>query len=258
MNLIALPAFSDNYVWMLHDDRQAIVVDPGDAAPVAAALEARGLALVGILVTHHHPDHVGGVDALRPLLQGPVYGPAREVIPQPCTPLHGGDRIEVLGISFTVIDVPGHTAGHIAYHASSTGAGEAPVLFCGDTLFSAGCGRLFEGTPAQMHQSLGLLSALPGDTRVCCAHEYTESNLKFANAVEPANADLVRHTQHCRGLRMQGLPTLPSTIALERAINPFMRCDAPDVVAAARSRGATDAGGAAVLGILREWKNQFR
>jgi hydroxyacylglutathione hydrolase len=257
MKLIALPAFTDNYIWMLHDDRQAIVVDPGDAAPVAAALDAQGLALAAILVTHHHPDHVGGLAALRPRLQGPVYGPAREAIPQPFTPVADGDRVDVLGLRFQVIDVPGHTDGHIAYFLPA-GDGQAPVLFCGDTLFSGGCGRLFEGTPAEMHQSLGRLAALPGDTRVCCAHEYTESNLKFANAVEPANAALARYTVACRALRADGLPTLPSTIAQERAINPFMRCDAPDVVTAAQSRGAADGSGPAVLGALREWKNSFR
>ena len=257
MKLIALPAFTDNYIWMLHDDRQAIVVDPGDAAPVAAALDAQGLALAAILVTHHHPDHVGGVAALRPRLQGPVYGPAREAIPQPFTPLADGDSVSLLGLRFQVIDVPGHTAGHIAYFLPASDV-QAPVLFCGDTLFSGGCGRLFEGTPAQMHQSLGRLAALPGDTRVCCAHEYTESNLKFANAVEPANAALARYTVACRALRADGLPTLPSTIAQERAINPFMRCDAPDVVTAAQSRGAADGSGPAVLGALREWKNSFR
>ncbi len=258
MKLIALPAFTDNYIWMLHDGHQAIVVDPGDAAPVAAALDTQGLALAAILVTHHHPDHVGGVSALRPRLLGEVYGPAREAIPQPFVPLADGDAVSVLGLRFQVIDVPGHTAGHIAYFLPSSGAGEAPVLFCGDTLFSGGCGRLFEGTPAQMHQSLGRLAALPGDARVCCAHEYTESNLKFANAVEPANAALARYTVACRALRADGLPTLPSTIAQERAINPFMRCDAPDVITAARSRGVADRSGPAVLGALREWKNSFR
>ena len=257
MKLIALPAFTDNYIWMLHDDRQAIVVDPGDAAPVAAALDAQGLALAAILVTHHHPDHVGGVAALRPRLQGPVYGPAREAIPQPFLPLADGDSAEVLGLRFQVLDVPGHTAGHIAYFLPAQD-GQAPVLFCGDTLFSGGCGRLFEGTPAQMHRSLGRLADLPGDTRVCCAHEYTESNLKFAQAVEPANAELARYTLACRVLRADGLPTLPSTIAQERAINPFMRCDAPDVITAAQSRGAADHSGPAVLGALREWKNNFR
>lgn len=262
MKLLALPAFTDNYIWMLHDDRQAIVVDPGDAAPVAAALDAQGLALAAILVTHHHPDHVGGVAALRHRLRGApaglVYGPAREAIPQPFLPLADGDVVDLLGLRFQVIDVPGHTAGHIAYFLPATGDSEAPVLFCGDTLFSGGCGRLFEGTPAQMHHSLGRLAALPGNTRVCCAHEYTESNLKFANAVEPANAALTRYTMACRALRAGGQPTLPSTIAQERAINPFMRCDAPDVITAAQTQGAADASGPAVLGALREWKNRFR
>ena len=258
MKLTALPAFSDNYIWMLHDDRQAIVIDPGDAAPVAAALDALGLALEAILVPHHHHDQVGGLAALRPRLQGPVYGPAREAIPQPFVPLVDGDTVSVLGLHFEVIDVPGHTAGHIAYFLADAGAGRAPVLFCGDTLFSGGCGRLFEGTPAQMHHSLGRLAKLPGATRVCCAHEYTESNLRFAAAVEPANTDLAAYITTCRGLRAQGQPTLPSTIAQERAINPFMRCDAAAVIAAARSQGAGDTSGPAVLGALREWKNNFR
>ena len=256
MNLVALPAFSDNYIWMLHDGQQAVVVDPGEAAPVMAALDAHHLALAGILVTHHHPDHVGGIAALRPRLQGPVWGPAREAIPQPFLPLIDGDKVAVLGLAAQVIDVPGHTAGHIAYVLQP--AGEAPILFCGDTLFSGGCGRLFEGTPAQMWQSLARLAALPGDTRVCCAHEYTESNLRFALAVEPANTELAAYTAHCRSLRAQGLPTLPSQIALECAINPFMRCDQPAVIQAARTQGAANDSGPAVLGALREWKNNFR
>jgi hydroxyacylglutathione hydrolase len=255
MNLVALPAFSDNYIWMLHDGLQAIVVDPGDAAPVAAALDAQGLALAAILVTHHHPDHVGGIAALRPRLQGEVHGPAREAIPGPFVPHVDGDIINVAGLRLEVIDVPGHTAGHIAYFAPGTLP--APVLFCGDTLFSAGCGRLFEGTAAQMHNSLSRLAALPGATRVCCAHEYTESNLKFAAAVEPANADIAEHIRVCRELRSQGLFTLPSTIDRERAINPFLRCEAPAVVASARQQGAADDSGPAVLGALREWKNRF-
>ena len=174
MNLIALPAFTDNYIWMLHDGRQAVVVDPGESAPVVAALDAQQLTLAAILVTHHHGDHVGGVDALRTRLRGPVYGPKRERIPQPYSPLVDGDAVDVLGMRFEVIDVPGHTSGHIAYFHAATN-GDAPVVFCGDTLFSGGCGRLFEGTPAQMHHSLQALAALPGDTRVCCAHEYTLS-----------------------------------------------------------------------------------
>ncbi|MBE0550465.1 MAG: hydroxyacylglutathione hydrolase [Rubrivivax sp.] len=258
MNLIALPAFADNYIWMLHDGARAVVVDPGDAAPVRAALDAQGLALAGILVTHHHPDHVGGVDDLRPRLQGPVYGPARETIPGPYLALHEGESIEVLGLRFSVLDVPGHTAGHIAYLQQTDAAAKAPLLFCGDTLFSAGCGRLFEGTPAQMKTSLDRLAALPADTQVCCTHEYTLSNLRFAAAVEPGNTARAEYEQRCHARRDAGLPTLPSSIGLERRINPFLRCDAPEVVASARAQGAASDETVAVFTALREWKNRFR
>ena len=256
MNLVALPAFSDNYIWLLHDGAQAIVVDPGDAAPVLAALDRLQLTLAGILLTHHHADHVGGVTALRPRLQGLVYGPAREEIPTPFVPVAQGDTAVLMSLAFEVIDVPGHTAGHIAYFLPAHGGAE-PMLFCGDTLFSAGCGRLFEGTPAQMHQSLAKLAALPGATRVCCGHEYTEANLRFAAAVEPANADIALRISASRTLRAAGQPTLPSTIARELAINPFMRCDQAAVIRSATQRGAADSGGPAVLGALREWKNHF-
>ena len=245
---------------MLHDGANAIVVDPGDAAPVLAALQAQGLQLVGILVTHHHADHIGGVDELRSVLQGPVWGPAGETMPQPCVPLQQGDSISVLGRRFDVIDVPGHTAGHIAYFESRAAQGsplEAPLLFCGDTLFSAGCGRLFEGTPQQMHQSLQKLAALPPETQVCCTHEYTLSNLRFAHAVEPDNADIQAHQQRCQLLREQGLPTLPSRISLELQINPFLRCHLPTVAAQAQQAGARSTDPVQVLAALREWKNRF-
>ena len=171
MELIALPAFNDNYLWLLHDGQQALVVDPGDAAPVRAALERLGLRLASILVTHHHADHTGGVAELRAETGAQVFGPARERIPEPYTPLQCGDVVQTLGVSFRVIDVPGHTAGHIAYFADDVAG--APLLFCGDTLFSGGCGRLFEGTPAQMKSSLDKLAALPDDSLVGAkvAHE---------------------------------------------------------------------------------------
>lgn len=257
MNLIALPAFTDNYIWMLHDGRQAVVVDPGESAPVIAALDSQRLMLAAILVTHHHGDHVGGVDALRGRLQGPVYGPKGERIPEPYLPLADGDGVEVLGLRFEVIDVPGHTSGHIAYFHAATN-GDEPILFCGDTLFSGGCGRLFEGTPAQMHHSLSRLAALPGATRVCCAHEYTLSNLKFARAVEPVNAELADYTAWCELQRAEGRPTLPSSIARERQINPFLRCDAPAVAHSARAHGADSNEPVVVLTALRQWKNDFR
>lgn len=256
MNLTALPAFTDNYIWMLDDGHHAVVVDPGDSAPVIAALDARRLTLAAILVTHHHADHVGGVDALRPRLQGPVYGPQRERIPQPFTPLAQSDHIEALGLRFDVIDVPGHTSGHIAYYAEPAQA--APILFCGDTLFSGGCGRLFEGTPAQMHHSLSQLAALPGDTRVCCAHEYTLANLRFARTIEPANAELAAYTAWCESRRAAHVPTLPSSIERERQVNPFLRCGEPAVARSARDHGAASNDPVAVLGALREWKNEFR
>jgi hydroxyacylglutathione hydrolase len=256
MNLIALPAFSDNYIWMLHDGHLAVVVDPGESAPVIKALDSHKLQLAAILVTHHHADHVGGVDELRSRLQGPVYGPRRERIPQPCVALDDGDKVDVLGLQFQVIDVPGHTSGHIAYFTEDGGA--EPILFCGDTLFSGGCGRLFEGTPAQMHHSLSRLAKLPGPTRVCCAHEYTLSNLKFARAVEPKNHDLADYTTWCEAQRALGEPTLPSSITTERLVNPFLRCAEPGVAVMAQTRGAPSADPVAVLAALRQWKNEFR
>ena len=255
MDLIALPAFSDNLIWMLHDGADAIVVDPGAAAPVGDALRERGLRLAAILVTHHHADHVGGLKALAPLLDGPVFGPAREAMPVAVRQVAQGASFDLLGLQVQVLDVPGHTAGHVAYVV--TRPGHAPWLFCGDTLFSGGCGRLFEGTPGQMHHSLDKLAALPGESRVCCAHEYTLSNLRFARTVEPRNTALAEYETRCKALRAEGAFTLPSTIAIERAVNPFLRVREPDVVAAALEHGAASADPTDVLGALREWKNTF-
>ncbi|MEY2874806.1 MAG: hydroxyacylglutathione hydrolase [Pseudomonadota bacterium] len=254
MNLLSLPAFDDNYLWMLHDGRNALVVDPGDATPVIAALDRADLQLAGILVTHKHPDHVGG---LRALLDHPraqvaqVWGPAREPMPVTVTPVHEGDLIAVLGLDIAVLEVPGHTLGHLAYFTGS-------ILFCGDTMFSGGCGRLFEGTPAQMHASLSRFAALPAETQVCCAHEYTLANLRFARAVEPHSLALAAYEAECHSLRERGLPTLPSTIGRERQINPYLRCDQPDVIASAVARGADARDPVSVLATIRRWKDQFR
>ncbi|MBC7548270.1 MAG: hydroxyacylglutathione hydrolase [Polaromonas sp.] len=255
MKLLALPAFEDNYLWVLHDGQRALVVDPGDAAPVQAALQALNLTLEAILVTHHHADHVGGVATLRHAWGAPVYGPASERIPAPFIPLREGDAVAALGLSWRVIDVPGHTAGHIAFFNPDVNS--KPLLFCGDTLFSGGCGRLFEGTPAQMLRSLDKLAALPGDTVVCCTHEYTLSNLRFALTVEPGNADLQAYYDRCVELRASGQSTLPTSVANEQRINPFLRTRQAALTAAARTFDPAADTDVAVFAALRQWKNQF-
>jgi len=250
-------AFSDNYLWLIRaprDGRRAVVVDPGDARAIEAALEQQGLALGAILVTHHHPDHVGGVQALAARYGAEVFGPAREKMPCEVRPLDDGDiaRLADLGLEFRVMAVPGHTLGHIAYHGHG-------ALFCGDTLFSAGCGRLFEGTPAQMLDSLDRIAALPDDTRVYCAHEYTLANLRFAAAVEPGNADILETLEAVRELRARDGITLPTTLDRERRINPFLRCREPAVRAAAEARSGTPLPGPAdVFAVIRAWKDGFR
>ena len=257
MHLIPIPAFSDNYIWALHDGQQALVVDPGESHGVAHWLEQQGLRLDTILITHHHADHTGGVAELREATGARVIGPAYEPMPEPLQRVSEGDTVEVLGLRFDVIEVPGHTAGHIAYYTPEMDG--SPLLFCGDTLFSGGCGRLFEGTPAQMLNSLTRLAALPAATRVCCTHEYTLSNLKFAQAVDPGNAELADYTARCKEQRAQNFPTLPSSIGLEKLINPFLRAREPAVVqsALAHEPGSAD-DAVAVFTTLREWKNVFK
>ena len=253
LEIIALPAFDDNYIWALRRGAAVAVVDPGDAAPVLDYLAAGGLRLCAILATHHHADHVGGISDLVAAQPVPVYGPALEAIAGVDQPRGDGARVVLpeLGIEFEVLGVPGHTRGHVAYYRPG-------MLFCGDTLFSAGCGRIFEGTPAQMHASLARLADLPEATQVYCAHEYTAANLRFAAAVEPENPALAARTAAVAELRARGLPTLPSTLGLERATNPFLRWDAPAVITAARlrlGRAPTDA--VEVFTAIREWRNRY-
>ncbi|UVE19484.1 hydroxyacylglutathione hydrolase [Pseudomonas sp. LS44] len=254
----ALPAFNDNYLWLLQDPatRQCAVVDPGDAAPVLRWLDTHpGWQLSDILITHHHHDHVGGVEQLKQATGARVFGPANEKIPARDIALKQGNTIEVLGQTFQVIEVPGHTLGHIAYYHADA---EQPWLFCGDTLFAAGCGRLFEGTAEQMHDSLSRLAALPDATQVYCAHEYTLSNLRFAAAVEPDNADIAARIAQVSAWREQGIISLPSNLALERATNPFLRTAEPAVTKKVDEReAATQRTPGAVFASLRAWKDQF-
>ena len=257
MNLYPLPAFSDNYIWLLHHEGRALVVDPGDAAPVTEWLEANQLQLDCILVTHHHGDHTGGVAELQATWNAKVFGPHQEALPFKFQGLKQGDAFNWHDLVFQTLDVPGHTSGHIAYWTQTPD--QDPLLFCGDTLFSGGCGRLFEGTPAQMLQSLDQLAALPHNTRVCCAHEYTLSNLKFALAVEPLNTDLIDYTAHCQSLRSQQLPTLPAMLSKELEINPFLRTRHRSVIEAVQKFAPhTSLQEADIFGNLRLWKNEFK
>lgn len=248
---------------MMHDARRAIVVDPGDAGPVLAACQAQELELAGILVTHHHADHVGGIDALRAQVRAsgpvPVWGPAGENIPGRDHPLRGGERFAPAGfpLDVAVLAVPGHTLGHLAYHVVDRDTAVSRV-FCGDTLFSAGCGRLFEGTPQQMLSSLDHLAELPADTEVCCAHEYTLGNLQFARHVEPDNADAARYQDWCAARVAAGLGTLPSSIAQELRVNPFLRVDQPEVRARLSERaGRPLRDRVDAFALLRQWKDEF-
>ncbi|UVM59126.1 hydroxyacylglutathione hydrolase [Pseudomonas sp. B21-010] len=254
IQISALPAFTDNYIWLLQDHatQRCAVVDPGDAAPVQAWLEAHpGWVLSDILITHHHHDHVGGVQALKNATNATVYGPASENIPARDQALHDNDKVSVLGWDFDVYAVPGHTLGHIAYYHHG-------LLFCGDTLFAAGCGRLFEGTPAQMHHSLSRLAALPEDTLVYCTHEYTLGNLKFAAAVEPGNPDVAARLEKVGRQRSEGIMTLPSTLAQEKLTNPFLRTTETSVKQKADERnGQRNQTPSEVFAALRAWKDTF-
>jgi hydroxyacylglutathione hydrolase len=253
MRVVPIPAFRDNYIWCLRRGSAAVVVDPGDAAPVLDYLSAESLQLVGILNTHHHADHVGGNARLLQQFAVPVWGPAAESIPTVSHSLREKDEvwIEPLELQLEVLDVPGHTAGHIAYYGGT-------LLFCGDTLFAAGCGRVFEGTPAQMWTSLSKLAALPPDTRVYCGHEYTLSNLRFARAADPDNPALLEWEQQAQTQRSRGDPTLPSTIGQERRGNPFLRADQPALARSASVQaGRSLRGPVEVFAVLRDWKNRF-
>lgn len=251
LTVIPIPAFDDNYLWLLVRGDKAAIVDPGDATPVLEYLSRHGLELSAILCTHHHSDHVGGILKLLQHFKVPVFGPAHETIPGRTHAVTEGDTVKIpdLDLEFSVFDVPGHTAGHVAYYG-------AERLFCGDTLFACGCGRLFEGTPAMMYASIAKLARLPDATLMYCAHEYTLDNIRFAKKVEPDNVDLLAREIHDRATRAQNSPTVPSTLGLEKRTNPFMRSLAPTVIQAAERYAAkTLSDPAEVFGTVRAWKD---
>lgn len=259
LTFTALPAFNDNYIWLIQDTQRQLcaAVDPGDAQPVLDWLaDHPEWQLSDILITHHHRDHVGGVTVLKDATQARVVGPARETIPSLDLPVDDGATIEVLSHTLQVFAVPGHTLGHVVYFCSD--AIESPWLLSGDTLFAGGCGRIFEGTAEQMYTSLSRLAALPDNTRVYCTHEYTLSNLLFAQAVEPNNAELNQRVTQVRQLRSAQQITLPSSIALEKRTNPFLRCEQPEVIQAAEQTASHALNSShAVFGVLRSWKDTF-
>jgi hydroxyacylglutathione hydrolase len=254
VSVFPIKAFNDNYIWCLHNQTHCAVVDPGDAAPVLAYCQDNQLTLSAIIITHHHWDHTGGIDALLAAFPNiPVYGPQNKNIKQITVRLLQGDAIELaqLGVKLSVLEVPGHTLDHIAYYGDMG-------LFCGDTLFSAGCGRLFEGTPQQMYQSLAKLTALPADTAVFCTHEYTMANIAFAETVEPNNQALIDYKRWANKQREINAPTLPSNLQRELAVNPFLRCHSAELVTnVSQNKGATLASEQAIFASLRSWKDNF-
>lgn len=250
-----VPAFNDNYIWLIiqTDNNHVAIVDPGDATPVLTKLTTDKLIPTAILITHHHPDHVGGVKELVRHYDIPVYGPGNEQIPDRTHALSEADVVDLkdISIQFNIMEMPGHTAGAIAYYGED-------MVFVGDTLFLSGCGRLFEGTPAQMHHSLTKLTALPENTQVYCGHEYTLANLKFAETVEPDNQQIKKRIEECRSLQNENIPSVPGTIAVEKQTNPFLRCHLKAVVHAANQYSKQNISNEIdVFAAIRNWKDNF-
>ncbi len=252
LNITAIPALQDNYIWAIHNDKHVVIVDPGEAEPVLEFIQQNHLQLHAILCTHRHHDHVGGIAELRRVYNVPVYGRSHPRNPHITDDLHEGDklRLKPLDIVFDIIETPGHLEDHIVFSAPG-------MLFCGDMIFGAGCGKNFEGTLAQLQHSLQRLANLPDDTLIYSAHEYAEYTLPFALLCEPGNQNIRQRLAETRQLRAANLPTVPFTIAQEKATNPFLRCTNPELIHTLQTRGLTDTSELAVFTALTQWMAHF-
>jgi len=253
INIEPIKAFNDNYIWLATTNEGSIVIDPGEAHKTIKYLKENDLNLDAILITHHHFDHTGGIEDMLKFRNVNVYGPVNN-IPSINKQLRDGDLFSVIGIDFKIIEIPGHTLDHIAFFSENNGN---PVLFCGDTLFSSGCGRVFEGTFEQMHKSILKLKSLPANTKIYSGHEYTQSNLKFAMEVEPLNQKLISRYNDVQDLLNKGIPTLPTTLELELEVNPFLRCQAREVQNSVVKQFNTSNHEDEIFKALRQWKDNF-
>jgi hydroxyacylglutathione hydrolase len=253
INIEPIKAFNDNYIWLATTNEGSIVIDPGEAHKTIKYLKGNDLNLEAILITHHHFDHTGGIEDMLNFKRVDVYGPVNN-IPSINKQLRDGDLFSVIGIDFKIIEIPGHTLDHIAFFSENNGN---PVLFCGDTLFSSGCGRVFEGTYEQMHKSILKLKSLPSNTKIYSGHEYTQSNLKFAMEVEPLNQKLISRYNDVQDLLNKGIPTLPTTLELELEVNPFLRCQAREVQNSVVKQFNTSNHENEIFKALRQWKDNF-
>jgi hydroxyacylglutathione hydrolase len=253
INIEPIEAFSDNYIWLVTTNEGSIVIDPGESSKTIELLKKRDLNLKAILITHHHFDHTGGIDEVKLFSSAKVYGPKNDISSIDVR-VEVGQALSLIGIDFEIIELPGHTMDHIAFYTNNNGN---PLLFCGDTLFAGGCGRVFEGTFEQMHESLMKLKSLPINTKVYCGHEYTTANLSFAKEVEPLNKNIISRYNEVLKLRKEGIPTLPTTIEIELKTNPFFRCDVEEIQDSLLKKFNIERNEQEIFKALREWKDNF-
>ena len=253
INIEPIEAFSDNYIWLVTTNEGSIVIDPGESSKTIELLKKRDLNLKAILITHHHFDHTGGIDEVKLFSSAKVYGPKNDISSIDVR-VKFGQALSLIGMDFEIIELPGHTMDHIAFYTNNNGN---PLLFCGDTLFAGGCGRVFEGTFEQMHESLMKLKSLPANTKVYSGHEYTTANLSFAKEVEPLNKNIISRYNEVLKLRKEGIPTLPTTIEIELKTNPFFRCDVEKIQDSLLKKFNIERNEQEIFKALREWKDNF-